>query len=115
MIAREYVEPLYNVKLYVIAKCKPGEADKKVISLFGFNPEFDPKAYASIIQHEDGKHFIMYLRKTDAGTIIHEVSHMLDDVYTYRGIKHDCACASCSEHRAHQLDGWLRIIQLILK
>jgi hypothetical protein len=102
MIAREVFEPLYRVKLFVISRCKPDKANKFIKKHFRYDAELDSKSYATVIQYEEGKQFILYFRKVDMQTIAHEASHILDDVYSYRGITHDCKCTACSEHRAHQ-------------
>jgi hypothetical protein len=115
MIVKQILEPLYRVKVLIIAKCSPAEANKMVIKHLGHDPEFDPQAYATLVEFEKGKQYILYLRKGDGDTKSHEISHLLDDVYSYRNIKHDCSCPACSEHRAYQQEGWQRIIRDALK
>jgi hypothetical protein len=115
MIAREIFEPMYRVRVLVIAKCNAAEARKVIIKHLNYDTELDPKAYATLIAYEEGKQFILYLRRSDTDTIAHEASHILDDVYAYRGIAHNCGCASCSEHRAHQTEGWMRLIREAIK
>jgi hypothetical protein len=114
MITREVVEVIYNVKVSVIAKCNAEQATKFIKKRFGFDPALEPKSFGTIIQHIDGKHFIIWLRKTDFNTIAHECCHLIDDIYSYRGIAHDEKCTSCSEHRAYQTAGWINIIRSLV-
>jgi hypothetical protein len=115
MIAREIIEPLYRVKVFLLAKCTAEEANKKILKCLGYEAGLYEKDSGTLIQFKDGKHFIMWLRKTDNNTIGHECSHLIDDIYAYRGITHNCACGACSEHRAYQSNGWVDIIKAALK
>jgi hypothetical protein len=115
MIARHIIEPLYRVEVSLLARCSAKEANAKIQKQFGFDAGLDDKSHGALIQNKDGKHFIMWLRKTDNNTIGHECSHLIDDIYAYRSITHDCACSACSEHRAYQVNGWADIIKAALK
>jgi hypothetical protein len=72
-------------------------------------------AFGTLIQYREGKHFIMWLKQAKHSTIIHEVSHLIDDIYSYREIGHDGKCTACSEHRAYQTTAWVEMILKAIK
>jgi hypothetical protein len=115
MIVRQIDDPTYNVRLDIIANCTAEQANKFIKGKYNYDPELEAVAYGTLIQYKDGRHFIMWLKKIKPSIIIHEVSHLIDDVYSYRNIEHDGKCGACSEHRAYQITGWVDIVQKALK
>jgi hypothetical protein len=115
VIARQINDPVYDVRLDVIASCSAQDANKFIKRKYNYDPELDGLSFGTLIQYKNGKHFIMWLKSIKNNTIVHEVSHLIDDIYSYRDIQHDCKCSACSEHKAYQTTGWVDIIKKALK
>ena len=116
MKTRKLHEPIFNVTVHLMWQCTYEQANKRLYSKFNTITDLESLDAGALVQIVNGKSFVIWLTRLDTRTVSHEVSHLIDDIYSYRCIEHTDKCKGCSEYKAYYLSYWIsKILKEIRK